>query len=65
MKTGKIKVLKERGFGFIEYEGADKDLFFHSSELKNVAFDSLKVGDEVTFEIGDGPKGQNAININK
>lgn len=62
---GTIKRLTDRGFGFITYEGAEKDLFFHSNELKNVQFNELKEGDKVTFEIGESPKGPNAVNVNK
>jgi CspA family cold shock protein len=62
---GTIKRLTDRGFGFITYEGAEKDLFFHSNELKNAKFDELKEGDKVTFEIGESPKGPNATNVNK
>jgi len=62
---GTIKRLTDRGFGFITYEGAEKDLFFHSNELKNVQFSDLKEGDKVTFEIADSPKGPNAINVNR
>ena len=57
--------MTERHFGFITYEGAEKDLFFHSNELKNVQFDDLKEGDTVTFEIGESPKGPNATNITR
>jgi len=57
--------LTDRGYGFISYEGAEKDLFFHSNELKNVQFNELKEGDKVTFEIAEGPKGQNAVNVNR
>ena len=62
---GTIKRLTDRGFGFITYEGAEKDLFFHSNELKNVQFTDLKEGDKVTFEIAESPKGPNAVNVNK
>jgi len=65
MTQGTIKRLTDRGFGFITYEGAEKDLFFHSNELKNVQFSDLKEGDKVTFEIADSPKGPNAINVNR
>ena len=65
MQEGAIKRLTDRGFGFITYEGAEKDLFFHSNELKNVQFNELKEGDKVTFEIAESPKGQNATNVNK
>ena len=43
MRIGKIKTLKDRGFGFITYEESDKDLFFHSSELKNVQFNEKTI----------------------
>ncbi|MBU3923123.1 cold shock domain-containing protein [Patescibacteria group bacterium] len=65
MKNGKIKRLTDRGFGFIEYDESDKDLFFHSNELKGVEFNDLKEGDKVTFEIADSPKGPNATNVSK
>ena len=61
--TGTIKTLKDQGFGFIAREGETKDLFFHSKELKGVAFDDLKVGDVVTFEVADSDKGPNAVNV--
>lgn len=63
--TGTIKTLTDRGFGFIAREGETKDLFFHSKELKGVAFDDLKVGDAVTFEVAESDKGPNAVNVAK
>ncbi len=63
--TGTIKTLTDRGFGFIAREGEAKDLFFHSKELNGVAFDDLKVGDKVTFDVVDGPKGPNATNVSR
>ena len=65
MTHGTIKRLTDRGFGFIAYEGAEKDLFFHSNELKNVQFNDLKEGDKVTFEIAESPKGPNATNVTR
>lgn len=62
---GTIKTLTERGFGFISREGEAKDLFFHSKELKGVAYDELKVGDTVTFEIVNGEKGLAAVNVSR
>ena len=62
---GTIKTLTDRGFGFIAREGETKDLFFHSKELKGVTFDELKVGDVVTFEFTDGPKGPSATNVSR
>ena len=57
--------LTDRGFGFIAYDDSDKDLFFHSNELKGVEFADLKEGDKVTFEIAESPKGPNATNVSK
>lgn len=62
---GTIKTLTDRGFGFITREGETKDLFFHSKELQGVAFDELKVGDTVTFEVVDGEKGQSATGVSR
>jgi len=62
---GTIKTLTERGFGFISREGEEKDLFFHSKELKGVTFDELRVGDKVTFETEESPKGMNAVNVQR
>lgn len=61
--TGTIKTLTDRGFGFITVEGQAKDLFFHSKDLQGVEFDSLKVGDTLSFEIVDGDKGPSAKNV--
>ncbi|MDR3581961.1 MAG: cold shock domain-containing protein [Candidatus Pacebacteria bacterium] len=63
--TGTIKTLTDRGFGFISREGEAKDLFFHSKELQGVAFDDLKVGDVVSFEVVDGEKGPAATNVQR
>ena len=63
--TGTIKTLTDRGFGFIAREGEVKDLFFHSKELNGVEFDQLKVGDTVSFEVVDGPKGPAATNVQR
>ena len=63
--NGTIKTLTDRGFGFITREGEEKDLFFHSKELKGVTFDELKVGDTVTFEVVDTEKGKSATNVSR
>jgi cold shock protein len=62
---GTIKNLTDRGFGFITVDGEEKDLFFHSNELKGVSYEELKVGDRVSFEKTDSPKGPNATNVNR
>ena len=65
MQTGTISRLTDKGFGFIKIEGAQKDLFFHSNELVGVTFDSLREGDKVQFEVGESPKGPNAVKVSK
>jgi len=65
MQEGTIARLTDRGFGFISIEGKDKDLFFHSKDLVGVAFDDLREGDKVSFEIAEGPKGPNAAKVSK
>lgn len=62
---GTIKTLKEQGFGFIAREGETKDLFFHSKEVKGVAYAELKVGDKVTFEVVQSDKGPAAVNVQR
>ena len=62
MSQGTIARLNN-GYGFITREGEDKDLFFHVNELQGVAFDDLREGDKVQFEVGEGPKGPNAVNV--
>lgn len=65
MQEGTIARLTDRGFGFISRENEEKDVFFHSNELKNVQFNELQEGDKVTFEVAEGPKGLNATNVTK
>ena len=62
---GTIKNLTDKGFGFIAVEGEEKDLFFHKNEVKGATFEELKVGDKVSFEKADSPKGPNAINVTR
>ena len=65
MQTGTIARLTDKGFGFISIAGQEKDLFFHSNELVNVAFDDLREGDQVSFEVAESPKGPNAVKVSK
>ncbi|MBU1558172.1 cold shock domain-containing protein [Patescibacteria group bacterium] len=64
MEKGTI-VRLNNGFGFITQEGQEKDLFFHANELQNVQFNELREGDELTFEVAEGQKGLNAVNVNR
>jgi len=62
---GVIETLTEKGFGFIKIEGEAKGLFFHSNDLKGVSYEDLKVGDKVSFDKVDSPKGPNAVNVSR
>ncbi|MBI4930248.1 MAG: cold shock domain-containing protein [Bacteroidetes bacterium] len=63
--NGIIKKKTEKGFGFIKIEGQDKDLFFHSNSLVGITYDELHEGDNVTFDVEDGAKGKNAVNVKR
>jgi cold shock protein len=65
MAEGTIARITDRGFGFISREGEEKDVFFHSNSLENVEFNDLREGDKVTFEVEQGPKGPNAVHVNR
>jgi len=65
MQQGTIARLTDNGYGFISREGEEKDLFFHSNELQGVSFDELTEGEKVQFEVGEGPKGPNAVNVSR
>jgi len=62
MAEGTIKRLTDRGFGFID-TGGGEDLFFHMSNLEGVTFESLREGQKVTYEVGQGPKGPRAESV--
>ena len=64
MATGTIKTVTDRNFGFIGTEGRD-DVFFHASALVDSTFDSLRVGQQVEFDIEADPrgKGDRAANV--
>ena len=61
---GKVKWFSNvKGFGFIEKEGGDKDVFVHYSVIQGEGYKKLLEGEEVTFEVIDGPKGPQAANV--
>lgn len=61
---GKIKrVMSGKGYGFITTEGSDKDIFFHATNLKGITFDELSEDMAVEFEVQEGKKGQEAVNV--
>lgn len=65
MENGTVKWFNaEKGFGFIEREGAD-DVFVHFSAINDEGFKTLEEGQEVTFEIEEGARGPQAANVTK
>jgi len=64
--TGTVKWFNsEKGFGFIQFDNGQKDIFVHFSEVKKEGYGrvSLEDGQKVSFEIGEGPKGEVAKNV--
>jgi len=60
--SGTIKRITDKGFGFIA--AADgTEYFFHRSACTGTPFDSMREGENVTFTIGQGPKGPRAENV--
>jgi len=63
--TGTVKWFNDaKGFGFITPDDGGEDLFAHFSSIQMNGFKTLKEGQKVTFEIAQGPKGKQALNIN-
>ena len=63
--TGKVKWFNDaKGYGFIERTDGD-DVFVHYSAIQSNGFRSLSEGQEVEFEVVEGPKGKQAANVTK
>ena len=62
---GKVKWFNgTKGFGFIEREDKEKDVFVHTSAVQAAGLE-LKEGDELTFDVENGEKGPSAVNLQK
>ena len=60
MQKGVVKFFNEtKGFGFITPENGGSEIFVHSSGL----IDNIRESDEVQFEVEQGRKGPNAVNV--
>ncbi|CAN1596402.1 MAG: cold-shock protein [Candidatus Fonsibacter sp.] len=63
---GKVKWFNgSKGYGFIERDDKQKDVFVHMSAVKDAGIDYLDEGDVLTFDIEDGKKGPSAVNLKK
>lgn len=64
MKTGKVKFFNDaKGFGFIVDDSNQSEVFVHISEVESGV--RLNEGDSVSFEVQNGKKGLNAVNVVK
>ncbi len=60
MKNGVVKFFNEtKGFGFIKTEGTGEEIFVHVSGIQ----DEIRENDKVEFEVENGRKGLNAVNV--
>ncbi|MFD2370302.1 cold-shock protein [Brevibacillus sp. GCM10020057] len=65
MEHGRVKWFNsEKGFGFIEREGGE-DVFVHFSAIQEEGYKTLDEGQEVTFEVENGQRGPQAVNVQK
>ena len=60
MNNGTVKFFNnDRGFGFIAPDDGEKDVFVHKSNL----IDGITEGDKVSYDVEEGEKGLNAVNV--
>jgi CspA family cold shock protein len=65
MPIGKVKWFNnQKGYGFIEGENGN-DVFVHHNSIQGHGFKSLDEGEQVQFEIRQGPKGEQAENVTR
>ena len=63
-KTGTVKWFNDqKGDGFITPDDGGKDLFVHYSSISGEGFRTLAEGQKVEFNVGQGPKGENATDV--
>ena len=66
MINGKVKWFNgTKGYGFISRDDDSKDVFVHSSAVKDAGLSDLAEGEAITFEVDEGAKGPSAVNLQK
>lgn len=64
MASGTVKWFNpEKGYGFITPDEGGKDLFVHYSAIQSDGFKTLNEGQRVEFEVTQGQKGPQAVNV--
>ena len=65
MNTGTVKWFdSQKGFGFITNEQSGKDIFVHFSGIASNGFKTLEEGQQVSLDTTQGPRGEQAVNVN-
>ena len=66
MAAGMVKWFNDsKGYGFIQADGNERDVFVHYTAIQGDGFKTLAEGQRVTFELVEGPKGPQATNVLK
>jgi len=66
MVFGKVKWFNtKKGYGFIRKEDSEKDIFVHYTSIAGDGYKALQEGEDVQFELVEGPKGLQAHNVSR
>lgn len=66
LTIGRVKWFNtKKGYGFITKEGSEEDIFVHFTSIMGDGYRALEKGEDVQFELVEGPKGLQAQNVSK